>query len=95
MLAADQPDLVSGLLLLSYPLHPPGKPESARTAHFPQLRTRAAFVHGERDDFGSEDEMRTALEMIPAETLLSMAAGAGHDLKKGKIDLTRALDFLL
>ena len=94
MLAADEPDLVTGLLLLSYPLHPPGKPESARTAHFLQLRTRAAFVHGERDQFGTLDEMRPALGLIPAETLLCPVAGAGHDLKKGKIDLTPALDFL-
>jgi predicted alpha/beta-hydrolase family hydrolase len=94
MLAGEDPTVAAGLLLLSYPLHPPGKPESARTAHFPALRTRAAFVHGERDDFGTISEMRAALAMIPAETLLLPIAGAGHDLKKGKIDLSGALDFL-
>jgi predicted alpha/beta-hydrolase family hydrolase len=95
MLAAEEPGLVDGLLLLSYPLHPPGKPEKARTAHLPNLQTRAAFAHGDRDDFGTLDEMRVALEMIPAETLLCAVAGAGHDLKKGKFDLTPCLDFLL
>jgi predicted alpha/beta-hydrolase family hydrolase len=95
MLAAEEPELVAGLLLLSYPLHPPGRPEAARTAHFPQFRTRAAFVHGERDDFGTVEEMREALAMIPAETVLCPITGAGHDLKKGRIDLSPALDFLL
>src|SRR4051812_25076206 len=51
MLAAEEPGLAGGLLLLSYPLHPPGKPEKPRTAHFPQWTTRAAFVHGDRDEF--------------------------------------------
>src|SRR5271167_723887 len=41
MLAAADPGLVEGLLLLSYPLHPPRKPAQVRTAHFPALRTRA------------------------------------------------------
>ncbi|MEP6714610.1 MAG: alpha/beta fold hydrolase [Terriglobia bacterium] len=87
MLAAAQPDLVAGLLLLSYPLHPPGKPEQPRTAHFPELRTPALFVHGAKDEFGTEAEMKAALAMIPASTALMMIAGAGHDLKHGKFDL--------
>src|SRR5271166_5914027 len=48
ILAADEPGLVDALLLLSYPLHPPGKPAELRTAHFPKLRTRARFVQGSR-----------------------------------------------
>src|SRR5262245_39533620 len=51
MLAADQPQLVAGLLLLSYPLHPPRKPAELRTAHFPQLNSSVLFVHGSRDPF--------------------------------------------
>lgn len=95
MLAAGEPGLVDGLLLLSYPLHPPGKPESLRTAHFPALRTRAAFVHGDKDDFGSPEEMRAALTLIPGETHLQILPGAGHDLKKGKVDLAASLSWLL
>jgi len=67
MLAADQPQLVTGLLLLSYPLHPPRKPAELRTAHFPQLKTPSLFVHGGRDPFGSHDEMKSALALIPAQ----------------------------
>lgn len=80
MLAAEQPQLVAGLLLLSYPLHPPRKPAELRTGHFPQLKTSSLFVHGGRDPFGSHDEMKTALTLIPAQTMLLEIEGAGHEL---------------
>ena len=83
MLAAEQPGLVDGLLLLSYPLHPPRKPEHLRTAHFPKLRTPALFAHGSRDPFGSLEEMRVALALIPAPTQLLPVEGAGHELSPG------------
>jgi predicted alpha/beta-hydrolase family hydrolase len=76
---------VSALLLLSYPLHPPRKPEQQRTQHLPDLRTPTLFVHGTRDPFGSIAEMERALKMIPAKTKLLPVEGAGHDLGfKGK-----------
>jgi uncharacterized protein len=89
MLAADQPDLAAGLLLLSYPLHPPRKPLELRTAHFPRLKTPALFVHGSRDPFGSHEEMRSALALLPARNMLLEIDGAGHDLlgKKAHEDL--------
>ena len=87
MLAADEPELVEALLLLSYPLHPPGKPAEMRTAHFPKLRTRALFVQGSRDPFGSIDELNAALTMIPAPHTLIVVEGAGHDLRRGRFDL--------
>jgi uncharacterized protein len=80
MLAAEQPQLVDGLLLLSYPLHPPRKPTQLRTAHFPQLETPSLFVHGGRDPFGLHDEMKAALALIPAKTMLLEINGAGHEL---------------
>jgi uncharacterized protein len=85
MLCAEEPDLVAGLLLLSYPLHPPRKPEQQRTQHLPDLRTSAMFVHGTRDPFGSIAELERALKMIPGKTKLIAVEGAGHDLGfKGK-----------
>ena len=85
MLCAAEPDLVSGLLLLSYPLHPPRKPEQLRIQHLPNLRTASLFVHGTRDPFGSIDEMKRALHLIPAVVELIEIEGAGHDLAfKGK-----------
>jgi predicted alpha/beta-hydrolase family hydrolase len=86
MLAADEPQLGDGLLLLSYPLHPPRKPLQLRTRHLPNLQTPAMFVHGARDPFGSIEEMELALKLIPVKHLLIPVEGAGHDLGcKGKI----------
>ena len=85
MLCAAEPDLVSGLLLLSYPLHPPRKPEQLRIHHLPGLRTPSLFVQGTRDPFGSVEEMTKALQLVPAKTELMKVEGAGHDLGfKGK-----------
>jgi len=81
MLAADEPGLVDGLLLLSYPLHPPRKPDQLRTAHLHNLQTPALFVHGSRDPFGSFEEMQEALRLIPATTKLLLIEGAGHELE--------------
>jgi len=89
MLAAEQPQLVAGLLLLSYPLHPPRKSLELRTGHFSQLSTPSLFVHGGRDPFGSHEEMNAALTLIPAQKMLLEIEGAGHELlgKKANEDL--------
>ena len=89
MLCAEQaesdPAPASGLLLMSYPLHPPRKSAQLRTQHFFTLRTPALFVHGTRDPFGTIDEIEQALKLIPAKTKLLIVEGAGHDLGfKGK-----------
>jgi len=81
MAAAELPGLAESLLLLSYPLHPPAKPQQLRTAFFPQLRTPALFVHGGADPFASFEEIEDALRLIPARTELLSIPSAGHDLK--------------
>jgi len=80
MLCADEAGLVDGLLLLSYPLHPPRNPSQLRTQHLPKLQTPALFVQGTRDPFGSPEEMEPALSLIPAKNRLLQIEGAGHDL---------------
>lgn len=80
MLAAAEPGLVEGLLLLSYPLHPPKQPGQMRTAHFPKLQTRSLFVSGSRDGFGTVEEMSDSLRLIPIETRLVTIEGSGHEL---------------
>jgi predicted alpha/beta-hydrolase family hydrolase len=84
MLAAADPGLTEGLLLLSYPLHPPQRPNELRTAHFPNLHVPALFVHGSKDGFGTLEELRMALQNIPAPTELLPIAGAGHELMSRK-----------
>jgi uncharacterized protein len=98
MLAAAEPQVAEALLLLAYPLHPPEKPEQMRTAHFASLRTPALFVSGERDGFGTREELESALEMIPARTQLMMIAGAGHEVMTAKNRaelLARVVNFFL
>lgn len=80
ILAAGEPELAEALLLLSYPLHPPRKPEQMRTQHFPKLETPALFVSGVRDGFGSIEEIGAALRLIPARTELLPVESAGHEL---------------
>ena len=90
ILSAEQPDMaLSALLLLSYPLHPPDKPEDLRTGHFANLFTPSFFVAGTRDPFGSPEELTTALQLIPqtTRTRLLLLEGCGHDLSPAKSDL--------
>ena len=85
MLCAEQPDLAQAMLLLSYPLHAPGKPEQLQVRHFPGLILPCLFVQGTRDPFGTVEEIRTALKLIPGRTELLTVENAGHDLGfKGK-----------
>jgi predicted alpha/beta-hydrolase family hydrolase len=82
LLAASHPDLVEGLLLLSYPLHPPGKPTQLRTAHFLKLQTPSLFVSGTKDVFGTTEELEAAIKLIPVRTELVEIDGAAHGLSK-------------
>jgi predicted alpha/beta-hydrolase family hydrolase len=82
MAAAESPELADALLLLSYPLHPPNRPEQKRTSFFPDLRSPALFVHGTSDPFATLEELRCAMALIPARTDLFAVEGAGHDLNR-------------
>jgi|SRR5215467_6558197 len=85
MLCAEDAKLADGLLLTSYPLHPPGKPDQQRVEHFPNLQVPALFISGSKDPFGSIAELSSALKLIPARTELMPLEGVGHDLGfKGK-----------
>ena len=80
MLCAEEPELAAGLLLLSYPLHPPGKPQQLRTQHLTNIRTPTLVVQGTNDPFGSIPEIEHALKLINANTKLFPIEGVGHDL---------------
>lgn len=71
---------VDVLALSSYPLHPPGKPERARTEHLPDIAAPTVFTHGTADPFGSPAEMRAALALVGAATEFVEITGARHDL---------------
>ena len=79
MLLAEDPSLARALLLQSYPLHPPGRPDALRTAHLPELRTPTLFVHGTDDPFATSAELEAARALIAAPTQV-LSLKAGHDL---------------
>ena len=81
MLLAERPASARGLLLLSYPLHPPGKPERPRVEHLPSLHVPTLFVHGTRDAFGTPEEIDAARAMIDAPTALLIVPGGAHGLR--------------
>ena len=87
MVIADQAATVDVLTLFSYPLHPPGKPERARTDHLPRITVPTVFTHGTADPFGALDELRPAAALIPAPTEIVVVAGARHDLGSKTLDV--------
>ena len=87
-LAAGEPDkarptggqAIAGLVLLGYPLHPPGKPEQLRIAHLPKIRVPVLIVQGERDSFGTPEELKPHLASIPAPVTLHVVERGDHSL---------------
>jgi predicted alpha/beta-hydrolase family hydrolase len=71
----------AGLVLISYPLHPPGQPGKLRTEHLPGLSVPCLFVSGTRDPFGAPDELEAAIRLIPGPVTAEWIDGRGHDLK--------------
>lgn len=81
--AAPGPDL-QGLVLLGYPLHPPGKPKQLRVAHLPDVRAPMLFVQGSRDAFGSPDELAPFVQDLARGSRLFVVDGGDHSLVRPK-----------
>jgi predicted alpha/beta-hydrolase family hydrolase len=79
--AAGRVPSAAGLLLISYPLHPPGRPDSLRTDHFPQLTVPCLFVSGTRDAFGRPEELEAATAAIPGAVTHHWVEGKDHALR--------------
>lgn len=82
-----------GLVFLSYPLHPPGRPERLRSAHLMKIRVPMLFLHGTRDAFAGPALLREVLDALPTVTLHDIQ-GADHGLAvRGRApeDVTREL----
>jgi predicted alpha/beta-hydrolase family hydrolase len=71
---------VAGVIALGYPLHPPGRPDQLRVAHLPAIRIPILIVQGERDTFGTPDELRAHVAQIPGPATLHVVAGGDHSL---------------
>jgi predicted alpha/beta-hydrolase family hydrolase len=71
----------AGLVLISYPLHPPGRPAALRTEHLPRLDVPCLFVSGTRDAFGSPAELEAATAMIPGPVTHHWIEGKDHGIR--------------
>jgi predicted alpha/beta-hydrolase family hydrolase len=71
-----------GLVLVSYPLHPPGKPDRLRVEHFPDITVPCLFVSGTRDAFGSPEELEHHTRAIPAPVTHVWLDGGDHGLRR-------------
>lgn len=84
MAIADENDPlhVAGLVLVSYPLHPPKKPESLRTEHLPRVTVPTLCISGTKDDFGSPEELTEAFATVPASVTWKWVENARHELAR-------------
>ena len=81
---------VAALVLISYPLHPPGRPDRLRTAHFPDLDLPCLFVSGRRDAFGAPDELEQETAAIPGPVTLVFVDG-DHSLRKSEAEVAEVV----
>jgi predicted alpha/beta-hydrolase family hydrolase len=80
-LAAAGGTVAAGLVLISYPLHPPGRPDRLRSEHFPRLRVPCFFVSGTRDAFGTPGELEDAIGAIRGPVTYHWVDGKAHGLR--------------
>ncbi|MEH3156616.1 MAG: alpha/beta hydrolase [Gordonia paraffinivorans] len=96
MVVAENPEVADGLLLTSYPLHPPGKPDRARTEHLPGITCPVVVVHGSSDPFATTAEITEALELVAGPVRLVEIEKTGHDLRPDRSPaVDRAVDAVL
>jgi predicted alpha/beta-hydrolase family hydrolase len=81
----------AGLILICYPLHPPGKPEKLRIEHLPKLEVPCLFISGTRDAFGTPEELERAAKEIPGPVTHVWVEGGTHELKKAEDQIAEAV----
>lgn len=81
----------AGLVLISYPLHPPGKPEKPRVEHLPKLQLPCLFISGTRDAFGTPKELERATKKIPGPVTHVWIEGGTHELKRADDEIAGAV----
>lgn len=77
----------AGVVLVSYPLHPPGRPDRPRTAHLPGLAVPSLWVSGTRDAFGTPDELRAATAEVPGPVTHHWVTGGDHGLRRADAEV--------
>jgi predicted alpha/beta-hydrolase family hydrolase len=80
-----------GLALVSYPLHPPGRPAQLRNAHFARLQLPCLFVSGTRDAFATPAELETAVAAIAGPVTVIRVEGADHGMRGRDAEVAEAV----
>lgn len=93
MAIADETDPleVAGLVLVSYPLHPPKKPDALRIEHLPRITVPTLCVSGTKDNFGTPDELRDAFAVVPGDVTWSFIDNGRHELAKADADVAKRI----
>ena len=78
----------AALVLVSYPLHPPGKPDRLRTEHFAELDVPCLFVSGRRDAFATPSELEREVAPIPGPVTVTLVDG-DHALRRSQAEVGR------
>ena len=91
MAVADKEDplVVAGLVLVSYPLHPPKKPDTLRIEHLQRVSVPTLCVSGTQDNFGSQEELESAFSVVPGVVTWSWVDNGHHDLAKADADVAQ------
>jgi len=84
--AADAALPIAGLVLLGYPLHPPGKPDERRDKHLPAIARPMLFVQGTRDAFGTPAELAPLVDALQPPPALHVVAQGDHSFKLARKD---------
>lgn len=87
----DDPLDVAGLILISYPLHPPAKPENMRTAHLGGISVPTVCISGTKDTFGTPAELRRAFRKVKGQVTWELLEKKGHDLKNADREIVSAV----
>jgi predicted alpha/beta-hydrolase family hydrolase len=82
---------VKGLVLVSYPLHPPAQPEKLRVEHLPRIAVPVLFVHGTKDPFGSPEDLRRHAGTIPGDVTVHFIENGRHDLKNKDTEIAEVI----
>jgi predicted alpha/beta-hydrolase family hydrolase len=91
MAVADENDPldVAGLILVSYPLHPPKKPDTLRIEHLPRVSVPTLCVSGTKDTFGTPEELEAAFSVVPGDVTWSWVDNGRHELAKADADVAQ------
>jgi len=87
--AADATLPIAGLVLLGYPLHPPGQPQKLRDAHLPSVKRPMLFVQGSRDAFGTPEELAPVFGRLSPPPTVHVVEGGDHSFKLSRKDPVR------